>query len=185
MMAASALAAAELVNAVGRGEALMFPTDTLPALAAHPSSAQRLWDLKIRPAHKPLILMGANLEQLRSLLAVPWQEPWLQQAAACWPGAFTLVLPMAGPLTELLNPGGASLGLRVPDCPMAQQFLDRCGPLATTSVNRSGEPPAFDDATARLVFPHLPLLAPLPWPSGSGLPSRVLLWQDNGWQRLR
>lgn len=185
MMVAPAQAAADLVAAVGRGDAVMFPTDTLPALAAHPSAAQRLWDLKTRPAHKPLILMGANLEQLRSLLAVPWQEPWLQQAAACWPGACTLVIPMAGPLADLLNQGGTSLGLRVPACPMAQQFLDRCGPLATTSVNKSGDPPASDEVTARLVFPQLPLLAPLPWPAGSGQPSRVLIWQDNAWQRLR
>ena len=105
-MVAPALTAADLAAALGRGEAVMFPTDTLPALAAHPSTAQRLWDLKTRPAHKPLILMGSNLEQLRDLLAVPWQEPWLQQAAACWPGACTLVLPMAGPLVDLLNPGG-------------------------------------------------------------------------------
>jgi L-threonylcarbamoyladenylate synthase len=184
-MVAPAQDAADLVVAVARGEAVMFPTDTLPALAAHPFSAQRLWDLKARPAHKPLILMGANLEQLREVLALPWQDPWLQQAAACWPGACTLVLPMGGPLAGLLNPGGGSLGLRVPACPMAQQFLDRCGPLATTSVNRSGAPPAHDGDTARLAFPHLPLLAPLPWPAGSGQPSRVLLWQDKGWQRLR
>jgi len=184
-MVAPAQDAADLVVAVARGEAVMFPTDTLPALAAHPFSAQRLWDLKARPAHKPLILMGANLDQLREVLALPWQDPWLQQAAACWPGACTLVLPMGGPLVALLNPGGGSLGLRVPACPMAQQFLDRCGPLATTSVNRSGAPPAHDGETARLAFPQLPLLAPLPWPAGSGQPSRVLLWQDKGWQRLR
>jgi L-threonylcarbamoyladenylate synthase len=184
-MEAPAQATADLVAAVGRGEAVMFPTDTLPALAAHPSSAQRIWDLKARPAHKPLILMGANLEQLRAVLAVPWQDPWLHQAAACWPGPCTLVLPMTGPLADLLNPGGDTLGLRVPACPMAQQLLVGCGPLATTSVNQSGKPPAQDGVTARLAFPHLPLLAPLPWPPGSGQPSRVLLWQDNGWHRLR
>jgi L-threonylcarbamoyladenylate synthase len=180
-----ALAAVDLVSAVMRGEAVMFPTDTLPALASHPFSAQQLWDLKARPSHKPLILMGANLEQLRAVLAVPWQDAWLQQAATCWPGACTLVLPVAGPLADALNPGGCSLGLRVPACPMAQQFLDHCGPMATTSVNQSGEPPAHDDVTARLVFPHLPLLAPLPWPVSSGQPSRVLIWRENDWQRLR
>ena len=184
-MVAPALTLPDLVAAVGRGEVVMFPTDTLPALAVHPSRSQRLWDLKTRPAHKPLILMGANFEQLRALLAVPWQEPWLQQATACWPGACTLVLPIAGPLVDFLNPGGASLGLRVPACPLAQQFLGDCGPLATTSINQSGEPPAFDEETARLVFPNLPLLAPLPWPAGSGQPSRVISWHDNGWQRLR
>ena len=34
-----------------------------------------------------------------------------------------------------------TLGFRVPDEPVAQAILERCGPLAVTSANRSGEPP--------------------------------------------
>lgn len=184
-MKASILSPEDLHAAVVKGDAAMFPTDTLPALAVQPASAQRLWELKARPAAKPLILMGAHLDQLVDLLAVPWQDPWLRQAADCWPGACTLVLPIVGPLSALLNPGGGSLGLRVPACPMAQQFLKRSGPLATTSINLSGRPPARDEVSAHDTFPHLPLLGPMPWPAGSGQPSRVFLWRDNDWHRLR
>ena len=173
------------------GEAVLFPTDTLPALACAPSVAPLLWRLKLRPPDKPLILMGADLEQLVGLLGVPWHSEWLEQAHRCWPGATTLVLPIAGPLVEVLNPGGASLGLRVPAAPLACELLRHSGPLATTSANRSGALPATDADQAAAAFPGLARLAPLPWPQGSGAPSRVLAWREpadsalDPWQVLR
>ena len=183
---------AEALSArLAAGEAVIFPTDTLPALACAPSVAPLLWRLKCRPPDKPLILMGADLDQLVGLLGVPWHSEWLEQAHRCWPGATTLVLPITGPLVEVLNPGGASLGLRVPAAPLACDLLRRGGPLATTSANPSGASPAIDADQAAAAFPGLALLAPLPWPPGSGAPSRVLAWREpadsmhDGWQVLR
>jgi len=180
-----------LAAQLAAGEAVLFPTDTLPALACTPSVAPLLWRLKCRPPDKPLILMGADLDQLVGLLGVPWRSEWLEQAHRCWPGATTLVLPIAGPLMEVLNPGGASLGLRVPAAPLACDLLRHSGPLATTSANRSGALPATDADQAAAAFPGLARLAPLPWPPGSGAPSRVLAWRDladsalDSWQVLR
>lgn len=180
------LEAGALAARLVAGEAGLFPTDTLPALAVRPAAAARLWQLKARPADKPLILMGADLHQLIEALAVPWRREWLEQARCCWPGAVTLVLPIAGTLTEALHPGGNSLGLRVPCCPVAQELLGLSGPLATTSANRSGQPAATTAVEAAASFPDLPLLAPLPWPAGSGQASAVLAWQPDGtWRVLR
>ncbi len=168
---------ADLARCLAAGEAVLFPTDTLPALAARPEAASLLWRLKQRPADKPLILMGADLPQLVEALGVPWQEAWLEQARRSWPGAVTLVLPIAGALTSHLHPGGTSLGLRVPACERARELLHLSGPLATTSANRSGEPPATTAAEAARQFPALSLLEPLPWPAGSGQASTVLAWR--------
>ena len=134
----------ELVRRLAAGEAVLFPTDTLPALACRPEAAALLWRLKQRPADKPLILMGADLPQLIEALGVPWQEAWLEQARLSWPGAVTLVLPITGALTDHLHPGGTSLGLRVPACQRARELLRLSGPLATTSANRSGQPSRFN-----------------------------------------
>ena len=158
------------------GGAARFPTDTLPALAALPEAAGALWALKARPAHKPLILMGADLDQLRGALGQPWRADWLEMAASVWPGAVTLVLPLPGAIAERLHPGGATLGLRVPACERARALLRCTGPLATTSANRSGEAPIRDPDGAARVFPDLPCLGPLPWPTGSGQASTVLAW---------
>lgn len=175
----------KLLQCLRRGDPVLFPTDTVPALAIQPAAAQRIWALKQRPAHKPLILMGADLPQLQRVLGVAWLPEWRQEAEVVWPGAVTLVFPLAGPLQQALNPGGATLGLRVPACPMALELLHHAGPLATTSVNRSGQSPALSDREASQLFPDLPLLGPLPWPPGSGIPSEVRGWTQNGWQVLR
>ncbi|MFZ0406979.1 MAG: L-threonylcarbamoyladenylate synthase [Cyanobium sp.] len=172
------------------GGAALLPTDTLPALAVHPTAAPLIWQLKARPADKPLILMGADPEQLQAVLGQPWRPQWLSQAKASWPGAVTLVLPFEGVLTAALNPGGASLGLRVADCEPLRALLRRTGPLATSSANRSGEPPALSVAQALAQFPALPWLDPLPWPRASGQASTVLAWSQDGaqsgsWQVLR
>lgn len=172
------------------GGAALLPTDTLPALAVAPDQAGQIWTRKQRPPDKPLILMGADLEQLQELLALPWQPAWLEAARHHWPGAVTLVLPITGPLTERLHPGGTSLGLRVPACTPMQELLRLSGPLATSSANRSGQPSALDATEAATQFPELPLLAPLPWPPGSGQASSVWRWQGDRqpaepWQVLR
>ncbi|MFN9871895.1 MAG: L-threonylcarbamoyladenylate synthase [Cyanobacteriota bacterium] len=181
----------QLAAALEAGSLALFPTDTLPALAATPGHAAAIWTCKARPREKPLILMGADLTQLVEFLGVAWQDPWLEKARSCWPGAFTLVLPIQVEVTKALHPGGATLGLRVPACEQARELLRRTGPLATTSANRSGEPAARDASEAAALFPELPLLGPLPWPPGSGAASTVLAWSmpldgvPSGWQILR
>ncbi len=181
----SARSLSDLLQCLQREEPVLFPTDTVPALAIRPCAAERIWTLKERPAHKPLILMGADLPQLQQVLDLDWSQEWEQEARSVWPGAVTLVLPLTGALQQALNPGGTTLGLRVPACPMAQELLSLSGPLATTSVNRSGQPPALNDREASLCFPELALLGPLPWPVASGLPSEVRGWTPRGWQVLR
>ena len=178
--------AQELAELVARGLACVFPTDTLPALAAAPPHAAQIWRLKGRPSSKPLILMGSDLAQLVDVLGLPWQEEWRWEAQCCWPGPVTLVLPLDSPTTKALHPGGTSLGLRVPACAMALDFLRRTGPLATTSVNRSGHRPAATAQEAAQAMPTLPLLGPLPWPEGSGQASTVKVWRGQGcWDVLR
>ncbi|MCS5697818.1 Sua5/YciO/YrdC/YwlC family protein [Cyanobium sp. FGCU-52] len=185
------LSVPDLAAALQAGSLALFPTDTLPALATTPGHAAAIWTCKARPREKPLILMGADLPQLVDFLGVAWLEPWLEKAQTCWPGAVTLVLPIQGPVTEALHPGGTSLGLRVPACERALELLRRTGPLATTSANRSGEPAARDAREAAALFPEIPQLAPLPWPPGSGSASTVLAWSaaNTGtpveWQTLR
>ena len=182
----SVCGAAELAERLKAGEAALFPTDTLPALATTPAHASRLWALKRRPSHKPVILMAARAETLWACLELPVLPAWRELAEHHWPGALTLVLPAQGGLVQQLNPGGNSLGLRIPACKEALELLACSGPLATTSANRSGEPACTDADTASAAFPTVPQLGPVPWPTPSGQASTVLAWgQNGGWQLLR
>lgn len=181
------LAAGPLANVLQQGRPALLPTDTLPALAACPRAAAQIWERKRRSLRKPLILMGADVGQFLEALSVPWRQEWLEKAHSCWPGAVTLILPVEGPLTDLLHPGGASLGLRVPACTPTRELLRCSGPLATTSANLSGQPAATSALEASRLFPDLPLLGPLPWPAASGEASQVLEWlsPSGGWRILR
>lgn len=179
------LPAPDLAAVLAAGGAAIFPTDTLPALAARPEHAAQLWQAKQRPGAKPLILMAAEADALLAALGVPLDPRWRQLATRCWPGAVTLVLPAVGPVAEALHPGGSSLGLRVPACRQARELLALSGPLATSSCNRSGQPACLTAAAAAASFPAVPCLGPLPWPAASGIGSTVLAWHDDRWQVLR
>ena len=170
---------------------ISFPTDTVPALAAHPQQASLIYKAKHRAADKPLILMGTSLTDLLPYVdrTDETQDIWQTAAQKHWPGQLTLVLP-ASPLVPLdLNPlATGTIGIRVPDHPTALALLSRTGPLATTSANLSGQPPltAADDIAR--TFPTaliLPAESSLHGEVPSGQPSTVAKWTNDGWQILR
>lgn len=130
--------AAELVK---RGEVVAFPTDTVYGLMALPGSAARIYEAKRRPAEKRLIAMATSLDAFSALVAVTPEAEAL--ARRHWPGPLTLVL------RERAGPG--SLGVRVPDHPVALALLEAVGrPVLTTSANLSGRPPALTAAEVEL-----------------------------------
>ena len=92
-MPAPVLAASDLTLRLRAGEAAIIPTDTLPGLAVLPDQAQTLWRLKRRPADKPLILMGASVNDLLHEVEGSCHREVEALAERYWPGALTLVLP--------------------------------------------------------------------------------------------
>lgn len=190
----------DLVEQVRTDTALAsFPTDTVPALAARPDQGDRIYAVKARAADKPLILMGASWDDLQPYIhgddvAV---KTWQRMAARHWPGALTLVLPASEQVPMAMNPlQTGTVGIRVPAHPLARHLLAQTGPLATTSVNRSGQP-ALEEMTAIATqFPELLILsaaaiADLKATLGefsmqaSGVPSTVIAWDESGWHVLR
>ena len=168
------------------GGAALLPTDTLPALAAVPEQAAQIWRLKQRPQDKPLILMGADVDALLCHVSPAARADAIALAQRHWPGALTLVLPALGPCAQALNPGVATLGLRIPACKPMLDLLRCSGPLATTSANVSGEPASRTAMEAAAAFPNLPLLAPIPWPDPSFQASSVIAWRGpQSWHWLR
>ncbi len=183
---ASLLDQNHLIKTLLSGSAALFPTDTVPAIAACPKYAKQLWTIKKRPLEKPLILMGSDSDELfKNILPLALKDA-KEIAERYWPGALTMVLPYSGKLVHTLNPGSSSLGIRVPGCQIARNLISRTGPLATTSANIAGLPPALSAQQAANSFPGVPLLGPEPWPSPSGLASTVIKWEDPGeWKVLR
>jgi L-threonylcarbamoyladenylate synthase len=179
-----------LVARVQDGGVVSFPTDTVPALAARPDCAEAIYRVKQRSPDKPLILMGARAEDLWEYVAGSPADRAVWQAIArrYFPGALTLVLPANARVPAGMNPtGSGTIGIRVPDCDIARRVLARTRPLATTSANRSGEPPLTEPEAISSAFPEVGVLSPQAYDpvSGSGLPSTVVQWVGNGWKVLR
>ncbi len=185
-MKLSFLPSDELLLVLQKGSPVLFPTDTLPALAALPKYAYKLWELKKRPKKKPLILMGSSVGELIKYVLPLAKEDAFLMASSFWPGALTMVLPALGEVSDLLNPCGTSLGLRMPASDLALEFLRKTGPLATTSANLSGQDPSIQPEKVAKYFPELPLLGPQSWPQLSGCASTLIEWEGPGkWQLLR
>jgi L-threonylcarbamoyladenylate synthase len=122
---------AQAVAALRAGGVVGFPTDTVYGLAVLPGGERKVHALKGRPTDLPLILMVAEPSQAEAYVAVDRRARWYMER--WWPGPLTLVLPA----------GEGTLGVRVPDHPLALELLRAAGPLLTTSANRHGEPPAM------------------------------------------
>jgi L-threonylcarbamoyladenylate synthase len=179
---------ADLIATVQAGGVISFPTDTLPALATKPDQAGLIYQLKQRSSTKPLILMAAHSIDLWDFVQGSSTElaTWQQLAGQYWPGALTLVLPASELLPIAMNPTGEkTIGVRVPDCDVAQLILQETGPLATTSANLTGQPALLTMAEIDRQFPTVQTLAMDSELSLAGIPSTVIQWTQRGWQILR
>lgn len=179
----------QLIEGAIAGNVVSFPTDTVPALAVKPENSALIFTLKQREAKKPLILMAASFAELLPFVEGSSQEMaiWREMAQTYLPGPLTMVLPVAETILPPINPGHTLLGVRVPNCAIAQDILAQTGPLVTTSANLSGKPPLETREAINQTFPTVLTLNLATWtePLGSGLPSTVAKWTGNDWEILR
>ena len=138
-----ALAAAALRD----GGVVGVPTDTVYGLAADPSrpdAIELLFALKERPAEVALPVLVDGREQV-SAVCGPLGRAAEHLARRYWPGPLTLVVPRRRTFTaDLGGPPSTrqTVGVRWPDHPATQALCRQLGPLAVTSANRHGAPPA-------------------------------------------
>ena len=135
------------------GGLVAFPTDTVygvGALAFDGAAVESIYAAKDRPVEKAIpVLMGDLADLAKVTLEVP--EMVAKLAARFWPGPLTLVVPKHPDLPESVSVT-ATVGVRVPDHPVARGLLRAAGPMAVTSANLSGQP---SPSTAQEVFAQL------------------------------
>ena len=151
-------AVALAARALGEGSVVAIPTDTVYGLAVDPwraGAVERLFALKQRPREVALpILVGAR-DQVE-VVAGPLAGAAAILADRYWPGPLTIVVPRAhGFAVDLGGPPSArgTVGVRWPDHPVVQQLCREHGPLAVTSANRHGSPPATTADQVVQAFP--------------------------------
>lgn len=134
----------EAAHLLRQGRTVAFPTETVYGLGADARSSEAVADIfsaKGRPSDNPLIVHIANRSQLEELAAPP-EEAVSRLLDAFWPGPLTVVLPVRpGVLSSLVTAGLSTVGLRMPDHPVALELIAASGcPVAAPSANRSGRP---------------------------------------------
>jgi L-threonylcarbamoyladenylate synthase len=141
------------------GELVAFPTDTvygLGALVSDSHGIEQLYAVKGRESAKAIpILLSSSAELSR--VATRIDERIQRLAEHFWPGPLTLVVSRHPSLPEILSPY-PTVGVRVPNHPVALALLQRAGPLATSSANLSNHPSA---TTAAEVLQQLGSRIPL------------------------
>lgn len=182
----SAAAARGLCAHLRRGGLVAYPTESsygLGCLPTHRRALRRLMQLKKRPQHKGLIVIGNDLKQLEPLLQrLPENQRRLAQST--WPAAVTFLFAAADSVPALLRGRGREkLAVRVPAHDGARRLCALLGtPLVSTSCNQSGKRACKSEREVRRLFGRKL------WIVGGRVgkrkqPSEIVDWAEN--RRLR
>jgi len=136
-----------------RGGLVAFPTDTvygIGALAFNNSAVRSIYTAKDRPVEKAIPVLFADPADLAKV-TLEVSDAAARLAAHFWPGPLTLVVVKHPDLPESVSTT-ATVGVRVPDHPVARVLLRATGPMAVTSANLSGQP---SPSTVKEVFAQL------------------------------
>lgn len=131
-------AAAQVVR---NGGVIAFPTSTLYGLGAdanNPRAVERIYTIKGREYHRPLLVLIKDKTILPGLVReIPPRALVLMEAF--WPGGITVVFHASERVSVRLTGNTGKIGVRVPKHPVAAAIVARLeGPMTGTSANLSG-----------------------------------------------
>ncbi|MDR6866452.1 tRNA threonylcarbamoyl adenosine modification protein (Sua5/YciO/YrdC/YwlC family) [Microbacterium resistens] len=137
-------------QAIGRGELIVLPTDTVYGVGAdafNPAAVQRLLAAKGRGRDQPPPVLVGNAATLNALAeSVP--EPVQRLVDEFWPGGLTIVLPAQPSLVWDLGETHGTVAVRMPQTRATLELLEETGPLAVSSANLTGKDAAVEIGAA-------------------------------------
>ncbi|MSZ39050.1 MAG: threonylcarbamoyl-AMP synthase [Actinobacteria bacterium] len=137
-------------QAIGRGDLVVLPTDTVYGIAAdafNPAAVQKLLDAKGRGRQSPPPVLVSGIDTATAL--AEYITPEVEKLAdAFWPGGLTIVVSARSTLEWDLGETNGTVALRMPDHDLVRELLSETGPLAVSSANLTGKPAALTAAEA-------------------------------------
>ena len=149
---AAGLAAA--TAAVLKGALVVLPTDTVYGIGAdafRPSAVQSLLAAKGRDRDMPPPVLVGSVRAASALVEDlgPYGQELIDEF---WPGGLTVVCRASRSLKWDLGESKGTVAVRMPQHPVALELLAETGPMAVSSANLTGHPPAMTAADAREEF---------------------------------
>ncbi len=129
------------VEAIGRGEAVVYPTETVYGLGADATAhdaVSRVFEIKGRNRSKPVSVGFADHKT-----AIEYTNPTDRDREfmeTFLPGPVTVLVERGPSLPAVLTADQPRVGVRIPDNAVARELARRAGPITATSANRSGSP---------------------------------------------
>ncbi|KAA9374081.1 threonylcarbamoyl-AMP synthase [Microbispora cellulosiformans] len=134
----------DAASAVRKGELVVLPTDTVYGIGADAftaSAVNMLMEAKGRGRDTPLPVLVGTVRAANALvesLGTYGQD----LVDTFWPGPLTLILRANRSLSWDLGDSKGTVAVRMPLHPVALDLLKETGPMAVSSANRTGNPPA-------------------------------------------
>jgi L-threonylcarbamoyladenylate synthase len=137
--------------ALRTGELVVLPTDTVYGIGAdafYPSAVMALLAAKGRDRDMPPPVLVGTVRAATALIEDlgPYGQDLIDEF---WPGGLTIVCRANRALNWDLGDTRGTVAIRMPQHPVALDLLKETGPLAVSSANRTGSPPATTAADAQ------------------------------------
>lgn len=146
---------AHAANLLRAGGVVAFPTETYYGLAVDPFNCRaldRLFAIKRRPRHHPILVLVAGCDQL-PLLTGEIPAVYHRLIERFWPGPLTLVCPALPSLPPQLTGNTRTVGVRrSPNETAAALIAAFGGPVTATSANITGFPAAVSAREVSRIF---------------------------------
>lgn len=137
------------------GGVIGLPTETVYGLAARidiPGAIEKIFKTKERPFFDPLIVHVSSIDMAKHVTAY-WGPATQALAEVFWPGPLTMILPKDPSVNGMITSGLESVGIRMPNHPMALELIEQVGvPLAAPSANKFGKTSPTSPTHVRVEF---------------------------------
>jgi len=135
----------ELLTKDLKGKVVVFPTDTVygvGCLVDDLNAIHKIYELKERDYSKPLAILAGSKDISKYVKTITKEAQDLMNKY--WPGALTVVMKKSQLIPDLVTSNLDTVGFRMPKSDIALKILNHFGIMATTSINKSGQPPLND-----------------------------------------
>jgi L-threonylcarbamoyladenylate synthase len=129
------------VDLLGKGDVVVFPTDTIYGIGAsiaQESGIKKIFQVKSRSPQKPIMIYVTSFEQLQQVTQkIPGST--IESLRKIWPGAMSGIFPKTEIVPSFVTSGKDTVAVRIPNHQLCLELVRRVGhPLAVTSANISG-----------------------------------------------